>query len=91
MAKALVTVGATTSHGGTVIQGSSTLTINGVAVACVGDQVTCPIKGHGGTTTIVSGDPTMIVNGKAVARHGDKTTCGALLIANQALTVGNHS
>jgi uncharacterized Zn-binding protein involved in type VI secretion len=90
MGKALITVSATTSHGGSVIQGSARLTINGITVACVGDKVTCPTQGHGGTTTIVSGDPTMILNGKAVARHGDKTACGAVLIASQALAIDDN-
>lgn len=90
MGKPMITVGATTTHGGSVIQGSSTLTINGVPIACVGDQVTCPIPGHGSPTTIVSGDQTMVINGKAVARQGDKTACGAVLMANQALAVDNN-
>lgn len=87
MSKAIITVGAMTSHGGKVIQGSSTSTINGVAVACVGDKVSCPQKGHGGITTIVTGDNALLINGRAVARHGDKTACGATLLANQALGV----
>lgn len=87
MTKAIITVGAMTSHGGQVIQGSSTSTINGVAIACVGDKVTCPQQGHGGMTTIVTGDNALLINGRAVARHGDKTACGATLIANQMLGV----
>lgn len=87
MGKPMITVGATTNHGGTVLQGSSILTVNGVPVACIGDKVTCPIQGHGGITTIVSGDQTLVINGKAVARQGDKTACGAVLMANQTLAV----
>lgn len=90
MGKPMITIGATTTHGGTVVQGSATLTINGVPVACIGDKVTCPISGHGGTTTIISGDQTLVINGKAVARQGDKTACGAVLMANQALAVDNN-
>lgn len=87
MGKALITVGAMTSHGGQVIQGNATNTINGIAIACVGDKVTCPISGHGGVTTIITGDNSVVINGRAVARHGDKTACGATLIANQALAI----
>ena len=89
MGKPIITVGATTTHGGKVMQGSSTSTINGVPIACVGDQVLCPISGHGSITTIVSGDQTLMINGKAVARQGDKTACGAVLIASQTLAVDN--
>ena len=52
----------------------------------MGDQVTCPKKGHGGTTVIVTGDPTMIIDGQPAARHGDKCACGATLIAAQAVS-----
>lgn len=89
MGKSIITVGAMTTHGGTVVQGSSTSVINGIPIACVGDKVTCPIPGHGGTTIIVSGDQTLVINGKAVARQGDKTACGAVLMATQALAVDN--
>ena len=54
----------------------------------VGDQVTCPKKGHGGTTVIVSGDPTMIIDGQPAARHGDMCACGATLISGQAVSTG---
>ena len=87
MSKALITIGAMTSHGGQVIQGNATSTINGISIACVGDKATCPIPGHGGVTTIITGGSGMVINGRAVARHGDKTACGAILIANQTLTV----
>ena len=83
MGKPIICVGDQTSHGGVVIVGTPTTTINGKMVARVGDQVTCPQHGHGGTTVIVSGDATMMVDGKPVARHGDKTACGADLIASQ--------
>lgn len=58
----------------------------GKSIARVGDKVTCPKRGHGGTTVIVSGDPTFIVDGRPVARHGDKTACGATLLASQVVT-----
>jgi len=58
----------------------------GVQIARVGDQVTCPRKGHGRVTVIASGDPTCIIDGQPAARHGDKTACGATLLSSQALT-----
>jgi len=84
----IIVVGDATDHGGTVIQGAPTATINGIPIARVGDAVTCPKKGHG-TTVIATGDANMLVDGKPVARHGDKTACGATLIASQTLTTAS--
>ncbi len=75
--------GDATDHGGTVIGGAATTDANGRRIARVGDQVTCPQKGHGGTTVIVSGDPTVVIDDSPVARHGDVTACGAVLISGQ--------
>lgn len=87
-ARPFIVLGDGTSHGGTVIEASCMTDTHGKGIARVGDQVTCPIPGHG-TTVIVSGDPTMIIDGKPAARHGDKCACGAVLIARQMVsTVG---
>jgi len=88
VARPIIVVGDVTSHGGKVIQGAPTATINGIPVARVGDAVTCPKKRHG-TTVIATGDANMLVDGKPVARHGDKTACGATLIAGQTLTTAS--
>ncbi|MEO7065636.1 MAG: PAAR domain-containing protein [Rhodanobacter sp.] len=86
MAKPFIVIGDKTSHGGTVVGGSTVATTHGKQIARIGDKVTCP---KCGPTVIASGDSTMIVNGQPVARHGDKTACGATLIAGQtATTVG---
>ena len=84
MSKPFIVVGDKTDHGGVVIQGTGSSDVDGIAMARVGDKVTCPRKGHGGTTVIATGDPTCIIDGKAAARHGDKTACGATLISSQA-------
>ncbi|WP_302070436.1 PAAR domain-containing protein [Fulvimonas sp. R45] len=81
-----IVIGDKTSHGGTVVGGTTTSTTHGKQIARVGDPVTCPQCGH--ATTIATGDDTMIVMGRAVARHGDKTACGATLIASQSVTTG---
>lgn len=78
--------GDVTDHGGTVVGGAATTDANGRRIARVGDRVTCPRKGHGGTTVIVSGDPTVVIDGSPVARHGDVTACGAVLISRQFST-----
>ncbi|RJG06128.1 PAAR domain-containing protein [Noviherbaspirillum cavernae] len=86
MTQAFIVIGDSTSHGGTVVSGAATTDTQGKRIARVGDKVTCPIKGHGGTTVIASGDPTVIIDGSPAARHGDKTACGATLISSQSST-----
>lgn len=83
MTKPFIVVGDKTSHGGVVLKGSSVTLIDGKPVACVGDTVTCPRKGHGGTTTIATGSSSMVIDGRMVARHGDLTACGAALLSSQ--------
>lgn len=80
-----IVLGDSTSHGGTVVQASAETTINGKGIARLGDQVTCPIRGHG-STVISSGDASCLIDGKPAARHGDRTACGATLISTQGLT-----
>ena len=71
---AYITVGAKTSHGGTVISGSPHTTHNGIPVSRVGDKVLC--KTCKKVVTMATGDPSYIVDGSPIARHGDITTCG---------------
>ena len=78
---AYITVGAKTSHGGTVISGSPHTTHNGIPVARKGDKVIC--KKCKKMTTILSGDPSFVVDGAPIARGGHVTSCGAKLIAIQ--------
>ena len=86
MARALIRLGDSTSHGGTVTEASMAMrSEDGRGFARVGDKVSCPIKGHG-SNAIATGDPTFILNGRPVAREGDKTECGATLIASQHVT-----
>ena len=80
-----IVIGDKTSHGGVGIGATETQETHGKRLAGVGDQVTCPKKGHG-TTVIVTGDPTMIVDGAPVARHGDLCACGAVLISSQVVS-----
>lgn len=88
MSRPFIVIGDQTDHGGVVVGATMTTDTHGKRLARVGDQVTCPKKGHG-TTVIVTGDPTMIVDGAPVARHGDKCACGATLISSQVVsTVG---
>lgn len=79
--KNVIRLGDRTSHGGTVVSASGSATIGGKGVALEGDQVTCPINGHG-PAVIVEGDPGWTIDGKAVALEGHKTSCGATLISS---------
>ena len=85
MGRPFIVLGDQTDHGGVVIEASVMNDTHGKGIARVGDQVTCPKRGHG-PTVIVTGDPTMIIDGKPAARHGDKCACGATLIAGQAVS-----
>lgn len=85
-ARPFIVLGDQTDHGGVVIEASQMSDTHGRGIARVGDQVTCPKRGHG-TTVIVTGDPTMIIDGKPAARHGDKCACGAILISSQAVSI----
>ena len=78
---AYITVGAKTSHGGTVITGSPQTTHNGVPIARKGDKVMC--KKCEKVVTIITGDPAFVIDGAPVARAGDMTSCGSKLIAVQ--------
>lgn len=66
-----------TSHGGVVHSVTATwFTVDGVPVARVGDQCTCPLHGD---CTIVEGDEQHIIDSVPVAYDGHKTSCGATL------------
>ncbi len=80
----VIRLGDKTSHGGVVLEATPHSDSGGIAMARLGDKVSCPIHGTG---TIASGDMTMIVDGKPAARNGDLTSCGAVLIAGQQATV----
>ena len=81
----LIVLGDKTSHGGTVISADMTSTINGRAMARIGDRVAC--RKCKGVFSIVSGAADVLDGEeRAYARHGDKTSCGAVLIASQGLT-----
>lgn len=85
--KNVIRLGDPTSHGGTVISvRAAHFIVDGKPVACVGDQCSCPVRGHG-VCTIVEGSDSNSVDGLPVACDGHKTSCGATLIA----TCGNFS
>lgn len=85
MAKALVTLGSQTSHGGVVSECENTFTISGIAVHLNGMKHFCP-KCNVMTAAIAS-NQTTVVKGRAVVIAGDQTSCGAIFMPNQNLVV----
>jgi len=81
MVKALILKGDKTTHGGTVLNGFSDYTIQGIPVAGVGHLVACPLCK--GVFPIVQGYGGLTVNGVFVALDGHVTACGAKLIPSQ--------
>lgn len=73
-----IVIGDRTSHGGVVVTGDPTWTIDGQPVARVDDKVWCPRCGR--TSTIATSRfPTVIDLGKSMAYDQDMTDCGAIL------------
>ena len=77
----VVRLGDSTSHGGKVISASTTHLIDGIGIARVGDQVVCPMPGHG-INPIVEGAPTYLIGGRMVALQGHHSACGCTLISS---------
>ncbi len=83
----VIRLGDPTSHGGKVVSVSADhFTVDGKAVARVGDLCSCPIKGHD-NCKVAEGSSRHLIDDKEVAYEGHKTTCGASLIA----TIGTFS
>jgi uncharacterized Zn-binding protein involved in type VI secretion len=81
MAGEIIRQGDTTSHNGTVLEGSMQDICHGKPIAYIGHKVHCPkCKGD---YPIVEGAMTMTFYGKGVALAGMKTSCGATLIPSQ--------
>ncbi|ENU92115.1 MULTISPECIES: PAAR domain-containing protein [Acinetobacter] len=78
MPKRYIVVGHPTTGGGEVITGNKSFLINGKAIACIGDEATCPK--HDSLVTIVTGDSTTQVGGRSVARINDLLSCGCKLL-----------
>ncbi len=87
----IITVGDKTDHGGTVISGSPAHSINGKAIARLGDKVACPLVYPGGKphgiNKIIKAHETLTVGGVAVAVEGSTTECGCKLSGSQHAAV----
>ena len=85
---AIVLNGDCIDHGGYVITSDTTMTVNGKAVARIGDEVIC-FK-HGKTEIVASSKTELTVGKKPVARIGDKTKCGAKLLGGSMDTYAGN-
>ncbi|MCA8036724.1 PAAR domain-containing protein [Burkholderia arboris] len=84
MGFAFIREGDTTTHGGRVLACDPTNTVDGKALALLGDMVSCPRCGGVFPIVKVKTDLHMTFNGRPVASDGDMTACGATLIASQS-------
>lgn len=75
-------LGDTSSHGGTIISASSTVTADGKGIARTGDSHQCPIRGHG--TTPLTGSSSATANGAAIVLVGDTAGCGATITSGSS-------
>ncbi|SEN65847.1 Zn-binding Pro-Ala-Ala-Arg (PAAR) domain-containing protein, incolved in TypeVI secretion [Pseudomonas sp. ok272] len=81
MSRSFVLLGDKTTHGGVVISASSTTIVNGKPIALVGDEVSCPIPGHG-VNRIVEGTGHWSENGRAMVVDGCLCQCGCRVISS---------
>ena len=92
MTRRIILVGDPTDHGGTVISGSTSHTIDGKAIARLGDLVNCPMKYPDGSphgiNPIVEGEAGLSLDGIPVALEGHRTACGCSLIGTTSATHG---
>ena len=72
--KPVARVGDTSSHGGSIIDGSPSVRGNNRPIALVGSTYNCQVHGP---NPIVTGAPYIFGNDVLVAHVGSKTACGA--------------
>lgn len=84
--RSIICVGDTTSHGGKVLEGNSTATLDGKPISGVGHLVSCPqCKGNFPILPDLLGRRyPHIIDKRDTAVEGMRTACGATLIASQS-------
>ncbi len=65
------------SHGGVIITGSDTRTVDGIKCARVTDLYACALHG---ANPIITGSVCVTADGLQVARVTDTTACGATIV-----------
>ncbi|WP_420106781.1 PAAR domain-containing protein [Herbaspirillum huttiense] len=81
-----IVMGDRTSHGGVVMSGDPTWTVDGQPIARIGDKVSCP-RCKRVATISSSRFPTIMDNGQPVVYDQDVTDCGAILYSRH----NNHA
>lgn len=81
MSQGFVLLGDKTTHGGEVISASSTMIVNGKRVALVGDEVRCPLPGHG-VNLIVDGCPDWSEGDRVMVINGCRCECDCQVISS---------
>jgi uncharacterized Zn-binding protein involved in type VI secretion len=88
----IIVVGDSTNHGGKVISGSAEHSIEGKAIARLGDKVDCPQLYPGGKphgiNKIITAHASVTVGGIPVAVHDCVTECGCKLIGSSIASAG---
>ncbi|WP_057054847.1 PAAR domain-containing protein [Burkholderia pseudomallei] len=84
--RAIICAGDTTSHGGKVLEGNPTASIDGKPIAGVGHKVFCPLcKGDFAILPDLLGRRyPHVIDKRDTAVEGMRTACGAVLIASQS-------
>jgi uncharacterized Zn-binding protein involved in type VI secretion len=79
--RGVIRIGDKLSSGGHVLTSTPGLKFMGREVACRGDEVFCPLPGHG-RNQIVEGDGGCKCQDRPVALHGHHCACGCSLITS---------
>ena len=84
--RAIICAGDTTSHGGKVLEGNPTASLDGRPIAGVGHKVFCPLcKGDFPILPDLLGRRyPHVIDSRDTAVEGMRTACGAVLIASQS-------
>lgn len=88
--RAVIVQGCKTDHGGVVLEGNSSISVNGIGMAARGYKVACP-KCKGVFPITEGAENFILPDGNPVALTDMKTACGARLLPSQFLVVVDPS
>jgi len=84
MNQRFILVGDTTTHGGTIVQGVYTHTVDSAPMVVTGHKFNCP---ECGIEAVLIGSSHVTVKGQRRVLQGDNTTCGAKMISRYQTSV----
>ena len=80
----LARVGDSSDHGGTILDSPQGFVFsNGIKVAVMGANHSCPIPGHGVTPIVSSPVNAIYIDGIKLATVGAKAGCGATIVSGE--------